>query len=703
MPRSIGTLVSNDLSKGLITEANPLKFPENACTETLNCVHDTSGYVYRRPNFEYEDNYELHTFTRSSSVIQEFVWETVAGDGFRTFVVTQIGSTISFYDASTGEISNNLKPFEIDLTDYQDSADTEDMNEFYCQFTNGKGYLFVSHPRMNPLLVVYDLDTDDIVVTEITIQIRDFAGEEDGLEVDERPLVQTDEHFYNLYNQGWGAVATTDSSNEEVVYDRWVADVVSGELPSNADVWWVMKNVDDEFNAGDRNSTNFGNTPAPKGHYVLDAFNQDKTEITGVTLDLDTLSSGFLRPTCIAFFSGRVWYAGVAASKFSSNIYFSQIVERDEQVGYCYQLQDPTAENAADLLSSDGGVILIQEIGTVYKMIPSGKSLIILASNGIWTISGSGDGSGFKATDYSVSKISSIGSASANSVVEAGTTLLWWDYSGIWSLSSDHVSEVTTFNVADVKSLSQDTIQTEFEGIPAQAVRYAKGAYNPVTKIVQWVYKITELNDIDNIHNYFRILNLDLNTGAFYVWTIQGGVKLNGILCLKIPESTSQVGYRTYYHTSRSVNIDDEEETDYNFTFSICEATDYFDWIIATPPNGITYESTFTTGYRLDAQADKDFQDNYVTVHMAVEEDDEDNPAPSLFLVGKWDFSVDSTSNRETTPQQLYRYNDNFLLTTRKVKLRGHGKALQLRFYGETNKPFKVYGWSVMVTGNSRT
>ncbi len=239
--------------------------------------------------------------------------------------------------------------------------------------------------------------------------------------------------------------------------------------------------------------------------------------------------------------------------------------------------------------------------------------------------------------------------------------------------------------------------------IPAQAVRYAKGCYNPVTKIVQWIYKLTEIADIDNIHNFNQILNLDLNTGAFYIWTIQGGVKLNGLLCLKIPEATSQIGYKTFYHTSRSIDIDDESETTFNFTFSVCEATDYLDWTIATPPDGITYISTFTTGYRLDAQGDKDFQDNYVTVHMAVEEDDEDNPAPSLFVVGKWDFSANVNSNRETISQQLYRYNDNFLLTDRKIKLRGHGKALQLRFYGEDNKPFKVYGWSVMVTGNSRT
>ncbi len=698
MPRSLATLVSNDLSKGLITEANPLKFPENACTDTINCVHDKAGYVYRRPNFEYEEDYFQNLFSRSTSVIQEYVWETVAGDGFRTFVVAQIGSIISFYDASLGNISNSIKSFEIDLDDYQDVADiSESMNAWYCQFASGKGNLFISHPRMDPLMVEYDPDADDIDITIINIEIRDFEGVDDGFEVDERPSSPvTDEHFYNLYNQGWGAVAQTDASNEEVVYDRWVADVVSGELPSNADIWWVMKNVDDEFNAGDRNTTSFGNSPAPKGHYILEAFDQERDTITGTTLDIDDVTSGFLRPTSIAFFSGRVWYAGVQASKYSSKIYFSQIVERDEQVGQCYQLQDPTAENASDLLDSDGGVIEIQEVGTITRLVPNGYSLLVFASNGVWSISGS-SGSGFKATDYAVSKISNIGSTSPNSFIVVGGLVIWWDYSGIWSLESDTGVNSPTLGSTDIKSLSQDTIQTGFELIPAQAVRYTKGSYNPVTRIAQWLFKFTENDDIDTIHNYSRILNLDLNTGAFYLWTVSGDVKLNGILCLKIPESENNTGYKTFYHTSVLDNIND-----YNFTFSVCEDTDYLDWITETT-DGVDYDSYFVTGYRLDGQQDKDFQDNYITVYMEREFDDEDNPAPSCFLIGKWDFSASSASNRETTAQQLYRYNDNFLLTDRKIKLRGHGRALQLKFYSQSGRPFKIYGWSVMVTANSRT
>ena len=54
MARSIGTTVENNFVNGLITEATGLNFPENACTDTLNCIFYDNGKVSRRKNVRFE-------------------------------------------------------------------------------------------------------------------------------------------------------------------------------------------------------------------------------------------------------------------------------------------------------------------------------------------------------------------------------------------------------------------------------------------------------------------------------------------------------------------------------------------------------------------------------------------------------------------------------------------------------------------------
>src|SRR5690606_10019445 len=101
----------------------------------------------------------------------------------------------------------------------------------------------------------------------ITVKIRDFAGLDDGLDIDERPPVNligiTKEHEYNLYNQGW-------QFNSIAALTAW--DTARADLPSNADVWWYYKDTDDAFDTDTIANRDPGLTPAPRGHFIVDAF-----------------------------------------------------------------------------------------------------------------------------------------------------------------------------------------------------------------------------------------------------------------------------------------------------------------------------------------------------------------------------------------------------------------------------------------------
>ena len=123
--------------------------------------------------------------------------------------------------------------------------------------------------------------------------------------------------------------------------------------------------------------------------------------------------------------------------------------------------------------------------------------------------------------------------------------------------------------------------------------------------------------------------------------------------------------------------------------------TDYNDWYRVT---GIPlpFSSYFVTGYSVLAEGNKKFQSNYVTVHY------EPLSEGSAYMQGVWDYSLSGDTGRWSSRQQVYSNNDmRYANRMRKLKVRGHGKALQMRIESEDNKPFTVNGWSTMASSNA--
>lgn len=333
-------------------------------------------------------------------------------------------------------------------------------------------------------------------------------------------------------------------SKEEIVGQRnpitWYKSK-TGFYPSNVQTWWAMKRPVqvtpdllskeflEVFDTDMRTQITWGNTLAPKGHYLFNAFRIDRSEESGVG-SLPVEHSNGLRPKAVAFFAGRIFYAGTQSGKWNSRVYFSQILERDEQVGFCYQNQDPTSEDVPDLLPNDGGVIVIPEIAEIVKMVPYGADLWIFASNGIWRIAGS-DGVGFRANDYSISKFAAIPAYGPHSFVETDSGLLWWSRSGIWALIPDEVGQMKA------QSITDNTIKDFFDSIPDESKKFAKGAFNKQSKIVQWIYREVAPGTVAEQYSYDRILNLDTRTIAMYPWKpinegMSSRVKMSGIIAI---------------------------------------------------------------------------------------------------------------------------------------------------------------------------
>lgn len=297
---------------------------------------------------------------------------------------------------------------------------------------------------------------------------------------------------------------------------------ITGLYPNNAEVWWAMKRPPElgsdappkiyleVFDPSLRYQVGTGNTPVSKGHYILPAFQQDRAASSGVA-GLPVKSANGFRPSCTAFYAGRVFFAGVNTAEFNTKIYFSAILERPDQVGQMFQIEDPTSEDLHDLLPSDGGVVDIPELQKVYNMVPYGSELFVFASNGVWDIGGS-SGTGFRANDYSVSKLSGTQTLANLSFVSVDGAPMWWNLSGIYTISPNNQGQY------QVVCLTDGTIKSLFEDIPDKSKLYAKGAYDPLTKRVQYLYRSTEADTDAEQFIYDKILTFDVRTNAFSPW-----------------------------------------------------------------------------------------------------------------------------------------------------------------------------------------
>lgn len=302
MPRQTATVVSNTFVKGLITEATPLAFPENCCTEVDNVVFHITGEVEKRPGLDLESGAQyVTTGIAAGEAVSEFVWRAVHGNGSVSILVQQKGRYLYFYDVSdaTG-VSSNVFPaatLKVDLNTYIPSGSTVLLPEQYpCGFAVGNGDLIVVNRACNPFYIIYDpsVGAASTSVVSYSLQIRDFRGLNDGLAIDARPTssvtgIQSSnpQHYYNLLNQGWvGGDALA----------QWDAALTS--LPSNADyVALFRSSATDAFDATIVTARTGYNTPAPKGHFVLDAFQPDRTLGASLTYGTTVITSTIANDT----------------------------------------------------------------------------------------------------------------------------------------------------------------------------------------------------------------------------------------------------------------------------------------------------------------------------------------------------------------------------------------------------------------------
>jgi hypothetical protein len=390
------------------------------------------------------------------------------------------------------------------------------------------------------------------------------------------------------------------------------------------------------------------------------------------------------RAQTVCFFAGRVWYAGINALSLGNTLFFTQIVEIESQYGQCYQVNDPTNENIFDLLPSDGGTIVIPEAATIHKLFAYQNALLIFASNGVWMVTGGssgGFGGGFTANDFFVKKLSSIGMNSPLSIIDRRGVPLWVAEDGIYTINYN-----PQFNSFEVTNVTFKTIRTFFlNQIPHVNQQYVKGAYDPVFDVCYWIYNSNASPAVP--YSYTNVLLYNGIMNAFYPWTISNinstDPTVRGLVTVR-DAAGNNLPHVKFFTTATSGITE-------TMVYSEPINASYQDW--TTAGLNYNYNSFLQTSYRLDTQGQRYVQMSYVWLYV------ENIPTSSLYVQGMFDFANNPNSGKWSTPQQAYNQNlaatNDYAVDTRRLKIRGKGRSIQLQFLSDTNKPFQIQGWAI--------
>ena len=771
MARSTANKTYRTFVGGLITEASALAYPENASIDEDNMLLFKKGNRTRRFGVDYETGWSYPTPTLAKSkyevdgyVLRTYTWFSANNDSSLNFLVFQKGDKLEFYKLDSGPVSSTYNSaYDVNLGSYIAPEKTIAYDE-PLEFASGKGFLFVAGKNIEPLAIEYDPVTDTMSVQVITIQIRDFIGVNDGLANDEEPTTLSNEHLYNLRNQGWiDAENTGSSSYSGVFYDHYEPIMAqtytapdsgvitsyynaTGRYPGNNKQWWSSKDSAGNFDPNLLKNEYFGNTLAPRGHYIVDAFNKDRSSISGISgLTVESTED---RPEATSFFAGRVWYGQ------GSDIYFSQVLTSKKQAGSCYQEADPTNGNISELIDSDGGHIPIPAARNIKKLVEYASGIIVMAENGVWFISG-GD-SGFSANSYLITRVSSIGVDSRLSVVEANGKVFWWSQSGIHAVEQQDGAFGPIKGALSTGNISKDTIQAYFnDTIPAESRALVQGFYDSASNRVQWLWASASC---PVKWGYNRILNYDLSLGAFYPWsTAEDPASSGPFICgvFQTPTISSVSGSEDVTDSSGAIVtnssnanvtasdpgldirntelkyafIDETTPGSYSITFGLFDNSRFSDWeefnknkYSAT--TGFAYDSYIVTGYEIFDDTMRDKQIEYLFAHFNKTETafvadgsggyTVDFPS-SCSLSTRWGWADVDSSNRWTGETEAYRhkrvpfvdpsdlvFDNGFNVVTSKNRVRGKGPALQFRFRNnKIGSNFDLLGWSISVTGNT--
>ena len=401
----------------------------------------------------------------------------------------------------------------------------------------------------------------------------------------------------------------------------------------------------------------------------------------------------------IEFHAGRVFYGGMKNQEFADYIFFSQIADTPAKFGRCHQEADPTDENYNALVGSDGGYIVIPGMSGVVNMLTVRNSLIIFANEGIWEVAG-GQRGFFTPDGYLVRKLSDQGCNAALGMTQLEDSAIYTGPGGVFIVSPNQYT-----GMLEVNSISEQTIQSIWNQLSAAVQERMAVAYDSSLRRLYLMYG----HDGTQV-GIETMLIFDARAGAWFKYTFDSPAD-NELLCgFALPSvgdaSNNQKMKFLFKSTSTAVQIGDFVQTSFD------------DW---DGTNGPLPFLTF--GHDMMGEAQRRGQAPIITVFSKRTETGYTstgggwNPVndSSTLMTAQWDWSENpvtdaniAITNKIGAQQQVYRHVrqfvpsaaddvDGYPVIVTRNKVRGRGRALQLRFDGAADKDSYILGFTTNI------
>ena len=556
-------------------------------------------------------------------------------------------------------------------------------------------------------------------VSIVTPYVRDTAGIEEPNHPanDLTPSTLTNEHFYNLLNQGWDGIYHRVDDDTCLPWDSGSPDTslkiykfknTHTVFPSNALSWYALKDANGAYAPTELVNCALGSSLAPRGKMIINAYSMNRGAVSGVSPISPSPFSDH-RPEDITFFAGRLWYA------IDGRVLYSQIISEDTTLAEkCYQAADPTSEDVSDPIDTDGGVMNIQQCGKILRIASFGSGLCVFGDKGVVAIL-PGNATGFTPTSYYQQVVSSVGVSSKRSVISVGDSLYYWSSLGIHRVAFNENGQLVSENI------SFGTIHTFFKNLKPISKENCVAKLNSIRNDIHFMYPTHE----ESPKQLDGVLKYNIITGT---WTprnipivevsspfIVDAIELKNAIDTH-PKVIVESNGATVLANGEVVKITKKEEDYIGFdslsyfvldgdsmrtTFANCTNIDYKDWTIGDiNGDGFNFESYIVTHPIVMNDIYTSKQAPYITT--TYKRTEEGNLFVSgCYMSARWDWTSNPYSYKWDSKQQTYRlpadsntrtqlFKESPEYVTTKTRVRGSGKALQLKFENDGNKAFRL-------------
>jgi hypothetical protein len=404
-------------------------------------------------------------------------------------------------------------------------------------------------------------------------------------------------------------------------------------------------------------------------------------------------------PKAIEFHESRLWYAGVDSTAFADHIFFSQIAQSEYNYNRCHMQADPTDPNINTIVASDGGYIVVPNIGNVLKLVSTRSSLLVFSDQGVWEVSGTRNGA-FSPTNYTVRQITDAECTSPYSPVRIDNNVFYTGPKGVYAIGPNQYT-----GVLEAVNASEGRIQTVWNKIGLSFQPLVKTVYDDAKKRLYFLTggagNLRAGASVSSALRHYNIaLVLDLRLGSWYKYEFNSDTT-NGILgafaISGADDSESAKKVKFLCQTAAT-------------TVTTCDLdqTDYIDFDGSESP--LPY---MVTGWDNIGDFQRRRQAPVITVYAKRTETgytatgngyDPVNESSSL-LTAYWDWTDDSVSGKIGSQKETYRHVrgfvpsatddvDGYPVVVTRNKVRGRGRVLQLRFDGAATKDSYLLGFS---------